>query len=450
MLVLAGLVALAIAGCGETVDDPTDLDPPIEPMPQPPAPPGGIRWAYALGDSEEDLGTSVLAEPDGSVVAVGEFRGEIEVSPGISLQSAGGRDLYLARWTRDGRHDRSIRYGGDADDVQPRVARSPSGSLVLAATFSGTTDLGGMTAAGPNDGLVAAVTASFHPVWSTAISGFYIDGATATAVDPNGDVIVGGYFAYQAALQGQTLAGQGFDGVVARYSPGGTIVWARGIGGGPVDQGPNAAVISIALDDAGNIFAAGHFNATAVIGGESHEAKDGYDTFLISYDASGATRWVRTFGDLGDEYDPWIAVDAAGNCTLAVVSGGRTTIRHHDAAGALVWQRSIPGAMVKGLRRSGPHLLAFGSFSGRTEIGNGVTLESVGGEDAFVAQLTGGGDVVGAHRFGGLMNDSIAGLAVAPGGELYLTGTFEGSATFGELELRSAGGRDAFVAQLVP
>jgi len=91
-----------------------------------------------------------------------------------------------------------------------------------------------------------------------------------------------------------------------------------------------------------------------------------------------------------------------------------------------------------------------GSFSGTASFGP-HTLTSEGEEDIFVAKLDPGGNFLWAVRAGGASwGEEGHGLAVDGSGNVYLTGDFRETASFGPHTLTSAGYVDVFAAKLDP
>jgi len=88
-----------------------------------------------------------------------------------------------------------------------------------------------------------------------------------------------------------------------------------------------------------------------------------------------------------------------------------------------------------------------GEFSGTAAFGS-KSLTSAGGSDVFVAKLNSAGQVQWATRAGGSGADLGYSVAVDASGNVLVTGHFTSSAKFGNTTLNSAGGTDAFVAEL--
>jgi hypothetical protein len=76
-----------------------------------------------------------------------------------------------------------------------------------------------------------------------------------------------------------------------------------------------------------------------------------------------------------------------------------------------------------------------------------TVLSSAGGDDAFVAELASDDTPIAAKRFGDASNQTAAGIAVDRSGKVLLAGYFGGATDFGTGTLTS-GGNDGFVLKL--
>ncbi len=165
--------------------------------------------------------------------------------------------------------------------------------------------------------------------------------ALASTTDRNGDVIVVGYV--KGALPGQS-AGGGLDVMFAKYDGAtGAEVWARQIGG----RGDELAR-DVVADAAGNLYIAGESESSLLGQGNSGQT----DAFVMSVDAAGSVRWLRSLGGLGDDAARGVALDGDGN---VVIGGGSTSraiagaadpgnapssfLAKYDADGSRLWLR---------------------------------------------------------------------------------------------------------------
>src|SRR5690606_27459863 len=87
-----------------------------------------------------------------------------------------------------------------------------------------------------------------------------------------------------------------------------------------------------------------------------------------------------------------------------------------------------------------------GYFDGLATFG-GTSIAPLN-EDLFVAKLNPQGQYLWAIKGGGASNDRGQGIAVSTSGSLYITGNFQNQATFGSTTLNSVGDDDVFVSKL--
>ena len=126
-------------------------------------------------------------------------------------------------------------------------------------------------------------------------------------------------------------------------------------------------------------------------------------------------------------------------------------------AQAPAWQTATPVATAANVGytvtatvpdAAGTGLYVAGYFSGTVAMG-GALLTSAGGNDLFVGKWNVANQrFVWVQRAGGTGNDQALGLAVR-GPNVYVSGVFVTTATFGALSVSSGGAADGFVAKLV-
>ncbi|HWH70371.1 MAG TPA: SBBP repeat-containing protein, partial [Candidatus Sulfotelmatobacter sp.] len=183
--------------------------------------------------------------------------------------------------------------------------------------------------------------------------------------------------------------------VILQPPPG--FLWSRG--GGTRGTGAGRSVVT---DAAGHVYQVGYFSGTATFG-TSNLVCTGTHFFVARYDAAGELVWVRQGGGAGEARANGVALDAVGN------------------------------------------VLVTGSFTGVADFG-GVTLTSAGLEDVFTAKYDPAGNLLWARRFGDFGSDQANGVAADGSGNVWVTGSFNYTVTFGTTSLTSYGGKDVFVA----
>jgi hypothetical protein len=194
--------------------------------------------------------------------------------------------------------------------------------------------------------------------------------------------------------------------VVAVFESNGALRWAKQIGG-TADEECDA----LAVDDNGDVIAAGTFNGPLTFTGPPLPApasQISHWMWLAKFNGqSGSALSQASFGSgAGSKRPLALATDASGT---VYVTGAFTTT------------------------------LPFG----------GTTLTSAGGSDAFVARLDPGSSFapLWAVRLGGSSSDEAHGIAVDAAGNAVVVGLFSGT-TSGAAAMTSAGSTDAFLLEL--
>ena len=299
-------------------------------------------------------------------------------------------------------------------------------------------------------------------VWSRRMGSGDTDQANDVATDPSGNIFVVGEFRLSADLGGGALNSAGFiDAFVAKYAPDGTHLWSKRLG-----SNINEAAQAVVADSAGNVYVAGAFESSVDFGGGPITAMGARDVFVAKYSPTGAHLWSKRLGGISDdavqhlEFDPTGAVLLVGSFTGSgdfgtgmLASAGNTDVfvTKLDLAGNAVWAQRFGGLAAENGRgvavdKAGNVVLT-GSFNGSATFG-GAALVSAGGQDAFVVKLDAAGAHVWSKRFGEFGTDAGVGAAFDSAGNVLLTGTFTSKIDFGLGPI--AGGNDSWVAKLTP
>jgi Beta-propeller repeat len=240
------------------------------------------------------------------------------------------------------------------------------------------------------------------------------------------------------------------------------VVEAVKAGGTGYDNG-----YSITLDAAGNTYVTGSFTGTANFG--STELNSGTEEiFVAKYNPAMELIWAKQVGGPGPDTGNSISADAGGNTYVTGTFSGTATFGSYqlvssggfdiflakfNAVGDVVWAKKAgsasidaeAGAAVKA--DAAGNIYVTGHFAATTTFGT-TDLTSAGGTDIFIAKYSASsGDVLWAKKAGGNENENGVGLAVSAAGDVSVTGSFFGTAVFGSTSLTSSGSFDGFIAQ---
>lgn len=241
-----------------------------------------------------------------------------------------------------------------------------------------------------------------------------------------------------------------------------TFQWAKRAGLYAFDLG-----YGVGTDNAGNVYIAGKYEMNAYFGGTYVKCAGNHDIYLAKYSPSGVFLWVRTAGGSSGDYAHALAVDGAGNSYLtgemelttrfgsvALSSSGSNDVfvAKYDTNGNLIWAKKLGGGggsdQGLGISVSGGNVYITGTFQG----GNfsGTSLGTSGGRDIFVAKMTTDGVFQWIKKAGGNGDDQGHAISNDPNGNVYVTGFFTGTANFSGTYITSKGGTDIFIAKYNP
>lgn len=113
---------------------------------------GNHLWSHRFGDAYDQHVGGVAIDAAGNILIAGSFEGTLNFN-GESLSSGGGSDFFWAEFDASGKFLWSKRLGDAGNQPGTRVAMNALATTVVAGTFDGTVDFGGepLTSEGSSD-----------------------------------------------------------------------------------------------------------------------------------------------------------------------------------------------------------------------------------------------------------------------------------------------------------
>ncbi len=366
-----------------------------------------FNYVETAGGTGKDYGSAIAVDNNGNIFVGGEFSATGTFGT-LTAESNGNVDYYIAKYDSNHVAQWVKTGGGTITDRVYGVALDNEGNIYVAGHFFGTAqiDTASLTSAGNLDMFVMKLNPDGEAEWVRQATSASQVSPRDIAVDADGNVVVAGYFGSSSVsdvtIGDITLTSNGNrDCMVVKFDNNGNALWAKNIGGTNSGEESN----DVAVDTDGNIYLTGMFSIEANFGGTTYQSKGADDLFIVKYAPNGNQLMVITAGGLKDEEPNSIALDNSGNIYVA-------------------------GAMDSAA--------TFGSYE---VVGNG-------NDDAFIAKYDPSGNAMWAVGFGGTETDYLSGIAVDRLGNVYGTGQFKGTATFGSNQFTSAGNYDAFFVKL--
>ena len=324
------------------------------------------------------------------------------------------------------------------------VATGPDGAMYVTGRFTGALQMGTtqITSAGPGVCLyIAKCQPDGQVVRVTKLEGATDVVPRSIAVDAAGNSYVTGHFLGTLTYDDgrQTTAPDpplgGPNSFLVKCGPNGRVRWvsqADGGQGGPL--GSSCTGTDVAVDQMGNSYVTGQVRGPNIRFGLLAFGPRRSQGFVASYDRRGQLRWAQVFsalpgGGFTTSGGGGLAVDNAGSCYVSGNSIGGWTLgsitllsphatnylaRFETGQGQLQWAISTPGSgdgQAIATDRLGDVYVG-GSFEGTAVFGPNSTLTSAGEADGFVARYDPNGDVDWATALGGPTYDVVNALAV--------------------------------------
>ena len=344
-----------------------------------------------------------------------------------------------------------VRQAGHNSSEQARAVSSDAfgnayvtGEMSPGTTFEDTTLYGTFV-----DGFVAKYAANGDLLWVRAIVGPDTESPYDISTDPAGNSYVVGLFNMTADFGDTTLTSAGsFDMFLAKYDTDGNLLWARRGGGNSGD-----AAEGVCVDGTGKVHVVGSFSLSASFGGQTLVSVGQMDVFWVSYSANGdvidAMRGGGTGADYATDVDALgghVAITGDFQGTADLGSGTLTSNGQNEAflacytlTGMPLWSASGGSDLPTGTEAGAGVAIGYdglvymsGSAGGNATFGPLSFTANGGGQymDAFVVAYDTNGTGAWINHGGGNTVDGANAIAAAPGGGVYVTGHYNGLATF--------------------
>ena len=438
-----------------------------------------FTWAKGI-PAEASLtvgGVSSALDDSGNIYTVGTFVDTVDFDPGIGiyeLTSTGTYAAFIQKMDSNGAFVWAKEIGGSLYCYGNFIDVDSAGNVYVAGYFNGNVDFDPspdtsytLNPAGSNnnnkDGFVLKLDNNGDFVWARNIGGTgTYDEVKSLVVDSDGNVVITGNFGltvdFDFGTNVHNITSNGNrDIFVQKLDSNGDFLWAKGMGGTSIDIG-----LSVALDDAGNIYVTGYFKETVDfdpgVGIDDHISNGSYDIFIQKLNEEGDYIWSKTFGGNSIDVGCCIAIDETGGNIYAtgyfketvdfdpgigsinLTSAGDYDIfvLKMDSSGNFIWANSLGGTSndvgkAVDLDCSG-NIYVSGYFKETVDFDPGSGIDnhtSNGYEDIFVQKIDSSGNFIWAKSMGGNWNaDQGRSINIDHNNYIYVTGVLNSVADF--------------------
>jgi hypothetical protein len=425
-------------------------------------------WSEGIGGASSEYLSRSCVDNSGNVYLAGDFGSNPCIFPATSLSCNGVSDFFLSKYDPNGAEQWVRQFGGfnspgQSEGVGDIAFDSNNNCVYITGNFAGICNFNSIIFQSYDsaDIFIAKFSLSGNCIWAKRIWGNGNGYSNAITVDNAGNIYIGGNNNDSAHFDNYTISSGSF---LAKYDTSGNCQWVKS------RFYDNSTMISTAKFGSlkvynNDIYTAGDcFNDTIVI--DAITVTDANTNFIARFDNNGNAIWLKTFAaPSGTPNFPALIKDGTGNFYVATsfhslaVFGSDTlhsnstsdfVLAKYDENGIYTWslqgmssQNASTGRAQIAMTNDGG-ILMIGTFLGTIQVGS-YTATSSGLSDLFFARFDNNGNAVGLRQVADVNSSS---LCVDNNDQIYISGSFWSSATFGVTPtLTTQGGNDIYITK---
>lgn len=435
--------------------------------------PPSWSWAKKLANTNDDAALADATDASGNVYVAGYFSGSITLGS-TTLNSNGGVDGYLAKYSPSGALLWAKNIGGTTSDQMRAVCTDASGNVFVAGYTTGNISFGSFSVSAgslPNFFIARINPANGQPVWIKSEGGAGTEYVNDIEADNVGYIYVAGSYDGQSkfdALGNFCTPVGGEDGVVVKYAINGNYQWVYPVGGDADDP-----ITGIGAVESGGVIIGGTFGTS--VGSTIHigptttlTSVDGTDGYMAYIQENGTLWYANRFGGTGEDGVYGVTCDQYGHAVLAAyfsqsmvfagvtvapltTTGTSSVVLGYtgsNEAWSSVTGGSLSAAAYNVTKDATGNYYAVGVFQGTASFSS-ASLTSAGSTDIYVTKYDNNGQMQWVTSAGGAGQDQGMALAVDASGNVYVAGVFTTSSLrLGSNTLSASGGTDGFLGKL--
>lgn len=429
-----------------------------------------FEWAITMEGSGPGRGQSITVDENNNVYTTGSFNGTIDFDPGpttYNLNSLGGYDIFIQKLDEDGNLLWVKQIAGNSNDISNGIISDTDGNIYVTGYFQGTVDFDpnsstyNLTSQGGYDVFVLKIDETGDFLWAKQMGGASWDKGTSIVIDKNRNIYTTGTFQgsanFDPSLTNYTISALGSQDVyIQKLDENGNFLWAKQIGGSPMENGS-----SIGVDTNGNVYVSGGFEGTVDFDPSTITynltSAGNYDIFIQKLDENGNFLWVKQIGGVYTEHLGATILDVNGN--IFTIGWFEGVVDFNPGAASYIFT-SYGGhdTFIQKLDKDGNFLMAKYILGTSYNRGNSLALDAYGNiymtggfaleadfdpssatfnltsngdEDIYILKLNEHGSFVWAMNMGGdSWDDEGRSITTDGNGNIYTTGNFIGTADF--------------------
>jgi catechol 2,3-dioxygenase-like lactoylglutathione lyase family enzyme len=367
-------------------------------------PEGRPLWLRSIGGSAIDRAYAVACDEQGNAYITGHYESTDAIADNIKLPNAGSYDLFVAKYSPEGRLLWIRTGGGPGYDYGHAITVDKKGHVIVSGSLAAGGKLADKTSVpegSPSAVFCAKYDAEGTLLWAKTTSGSLGGSGHGIATDGENDILIGGSLSGSGNLFGTEVKPEKTSAFVCKLDASGNILWHH------LSKGsPSAVYHEITCDASGRVWAVGMFKGSVSIDATTYTSTNDKDNdgIIVSLNQKGRVQWTKNMSGPATDYCLGVAVDEHGTAFVC------------------------------------------GDFHGETTLA-GKRLSSMGSGDLFIAAFDPAGNLDWLQQAGGAGNDSAYPIAFRAPDQLLIGGSISAPAALGKRELKQAAGADAYSAK---
>jgi len=435
---------------------------------------GNWLWAKQIGGDNFDSGYGIIVDSNKNIFVTGNFSSSSITFGNITLNNtqSGESDIFVAMLNSSGIWSWATQAGGTKTDVSNSIAIDSSGNSYITGIFySGSITFGSITLnnSGNGDIFVAKLNSSGSWLWAKQTGGTGYDEANGISIDPSGNSYLTGSYENSIYFDSSLLTSSGDKDIfIAKLDSSGNWLWEKKAGGALEDTG-----MDIAIDTNGYCFITGYFLSTNINFGNTilnNSNNQNPDLYISMLDSSGNWQWTKQAQGSSNVTARCIVTDNNGNSYISgnfitkSLTLGSTTLTNSGQSDIFVAKMNSNGNWLWAKQAGGTsyytcndivmdnsgNIYITGNFGSSITFGTTppTILTSNGAGDIFIAKMDSNGNWLWGKSAGGAEGGFCYGLAVDSNENCYVTGCFDSNITFGSTTLTGQADEDIFIAKM--
>lgn len=364
---------------------------------------GQVQWALSEGGSGFEWPRAMTIDKQGNIILAGMFLSPVLTFGDFTLVNKGEDDIFLVKYTPHGDVVWAVSAGGAGYDYAEEVVTDESGNIYMAGSFNGPAITFDETVfygySGDFDIYLVKYTPDGKLLWGNIAGGDGDDRAYGMDMDNDNDVYITGMFHSETVhFNSTTLNKKGwYDMFTACYSDQGELNWAVRAGESNNTYGKQLKFLGDYL------YVAGEFNGATLQFDDISLANAGdWDIFLVKYTKDGQPDQAVSNGLGTDESVNDLTVIHGNQVALVGYTHNPATesldilIGFYQETLQMSDQILLGGSgedVANGVNSNNGELYLTGFFSSDRIVFGDEELTNHGLEDVFIASTTTGNDI---------------------------------------------------------